>query len=47
MQDGDYRPASADPIKGLQSFRFSSHPQPHRISADGCDSFWRIGCGAL
>jgi len=47
MRSDIYRFASAVSIKRLQSFAFWSHPQPFRILADGCDSFWRIGVGAL
>src|SRR5437899_12691588 len=47
MQDGDYRPASEFPINALISLEISHHPQPGKMFASACDSFWRIAVVAL
>src|ERR1700735_2253716 len=42
MQDGIYRPASVIPINTLTLLYIPSHPQPGKMFAAACDSFWRI-----
>src|SRR6202051_5036129 len=47
MQDGVWRPVSEIPIKSLITLQILRHPQPLKMFAAACDSFWRIGPVAL